>query len=785
MVCARCGASNAETALLCGNCGASLQKQPANTSTFVNRPGQSFASHGEDMSAHSIDELPTAHLPSVSGASNFASAAPIPFGQAFPLEIEQNAADSQQPVGDPTIAAPSSQFALTPQPFLPASDPRLALPNIADYPASTSVPITPATPPAVSSSAVEQAASSTPGTGPVLPLGKLSLPSRLKTSTPPSQPGLNKLFSPPITPTPPDIAGQPAEPNASGQLGMSRPPSQPNLGQHLGPGGQLAQPNLGQHLGLNGQPVQSNASGQLGMSRPPSQPNLGQQAGLNGQPAQFNPYGAQGGAKPPSQAGMYPPQAQMGAGGQGQYAGERNYQAQPTPEPLGGNYPGPLEREEMRRPASPRGADEFTPEEMNKFVRPLPLWVRLSSLVVGVLLLFGLIFLHSDWATGTIIAGIVALVLAILLGIAAGVRVALGMLKTANTHRRAQVINTVLLILLLLLFSGIGLSQQSRLHLVQGRYLENQQNWSVAIQEYQTAGERSSASVDVARTYNAWGEAQSKQQQYAGAVTSFTAVIKNYQDTANEFKRAQTDILVAYLAWADQASQRQDYAGATAHYNALLALIFCDTNNCANFARPKDATAYYHLAEQLLAQHQYTQAVDAYQILTSRFPKAPEVGQIHAHYAQALWGKGQQQLNTTCSSALATYRLLAQLFADTREGQQAAGALMKTVVVKGHFTQSVPGAPYHPTAFLVQGLTADIQQYQFSPLLAHAPTATIHSDGSFTFSGVPPGTYELVWSSDTLHYYYSYSGKRVFYVAKVGSLCAFDYGAVNQAIPTK
>lgn len=384
------------------------------------------------------------------------------------------------------------------------------------------------------------------------------------------------------------------------------------------------------------------------------------------------------------------------------------------------------------------------------------------------------------------VASIVAITLAILLGIAAGVRVALGMLQATNQRRRAQLISIALLMLLLLLFSGLGLSQQNGLHLAQGRYLESQQNWPLAIKEYQEGGERSSFSLDVARTYNEWGEAQMSQQQFEGAVTSFSIVIEDYQGASAEFTRAKTQIVSAYLNWGEQASQQQDYAGATAHYNDLLSLVFCRGNDCMKQASARDATAYYHLAEQQLVHQRYKQAVDAYQTLKLRFPQAPEVAQTHAHYAQALWGLGQQQLSSSCSDALGNYRLLATLFADTSEGQQAASALRQPVPVQGHFTQSVPGAPYHPTAYLVQGLVAGMQQYQFPALLAHAPVAPIQSDGSFTFAPIPQGTYELVWSSDSaLHYYYAYNGKQVLYVAQVGPLCAFNYGDINQAIPTR
>ncbi|HVU68358.1 MAG TPA: hypothetical protein VHD63_14565 [Ktedonobacteraceae bacterium] len=433
--------------------------------------------------------------------------------------------------------------------------------------------------------------------------------------------------------------------------------------------------------------------------------------------------------------------------------------------------------------SSMASAGQTNADEVHAFVRPLPRWLILGGPLAGAALLAGLVFLNTDWATGATIAAMVAIMLAILLGIATGVRVALGLLQATNPRRRSQMLSTALLVLLLLLVSGLGIGQQNNLHLMQGHYLEGHQSWAAAIQAYQAGGERSSSSADVARTYVEWGQAQIKQQDYAGAVTSFQTVLTHYQPVTGAVKQARTGLITAYLGWADQAARQQNYAGAVAHYNALLSLTFCDAP-CARQASSKNATAYYHLAEQQLTQQHYIQAVDAYQTLATRFPDAPEAGQIHAHYAQALWGKGQQLLQSACADALAAYRLLTSQFADTAEGKQAASALTKPVPVKGRFTQPVPGSPYRPAAYLVQGLVVGIQQYQFPPLLAHAPEASIQGDGTFTFASVPQGTYELVWSSDNaLHFYYSYSGKQVLYVAHVGPLCAFDYGDINQAIP--
>lgn len=439
-----------------------------------------------------------------------------------------------------------------------------------------------------------------------------------------------------------------------------------------------------------------------------------------------------------------------------------------------------------RPPARPPGTQlppvQPVRTELHRFAQPLPRRFVVGGTILAVLLLLGLVFVNPDWATGALVTGLVALTLALLLVIAAGVRVALGMLQPVNPQRRAQALSSALLILLLILVSVPALSQQSGIAFLQGRFLEGHQSWAAALAAYQESGERSSHAVDVARTYNEWGDAQMRAGQYAGAVTSFSMVIQHYQPVTSEYDHARNAIIPAYLAWADQDARQQNYAAATAHYDTLLALPFCQSA-CQQVAQPGDATAYYHLAEQLLAQQQYAQAVVAYQVLTNHFPRAPESSLVHVHYAQALLGEGQQQLSTACSDAVTTYRLLVAHFADTAQGKQAATALRQPVRVEGHFTQNVPGAPAQPAAYLVQGLTVGIQQYQFPPLLEHASGASIQRDGSFAFSSVPQGTYELVWSSDPLHFYYAFQGKQILYTARIGPLCTYNYGAIDQAIP--
>jgi hypothetical protein len=456
--------------------------------------------------------------------------------------------------------------------------------------------------------------------------------------------------------------------------------------------------------------------------------------------------------------------------------------------PLNNAYAAPMSAWSANNSQMPNGASSATISyavmPVSKLIQPLPTWLFVLSLVGCALLLAAFIFLSPDWATGAIVAGVVAIIAAILILIVFGVRLALGMQASTNHRRRSQTFCAILPVLALFLFSGVSMIQQGSLHATQARYLEGQHSWQMAINEYQAAGELSPSSVNPARTYNEWGEALSGQQQYASAVTKFSTVLSIYGGVPIQVNLAKINLVETYVAWGGYASQRRDYADATVYYDTLLRQSYC-TTSCQTQVQAKDATAYYHLAEKQLTAHQYASSVSAFTALTTRFAKSSEATVVHVDYAKALWGQGQQELNTTCSNAVKAYQQLAQQFADTPQGKLAATALQQPVSVKGRFTQTVPAAPFTPTVVLVQGLFVGIQQFQFPPLIANAPTAQINSDGTFTIAQVPQGTYELVWSDDgSLHFYYAFNGNQILYTANLGPLCTYNYGNINAAIPT-
>jgi TolA-binding protein len=420
--------------------------------------------------------------------------------------------------------------------------------------------------------------------------------------------------------------------------------------------------------------------------------------------------------------------------------------------------------------------------------KPMPLWAFIGSIVAVVVLLVVLQVTGSDWAAGAERVGIVAGILALVIALATVVRILLGMVAKTNSKRVIQLVSAGLAILLLLLLSLVGLTQQYAIHGLQAHSWEGQQQWQTAINEYQLAGEGAPTSENIARVYNMWGEQLNAKQRYQDAVARFNIVMNNYGSASTGVARARSDTIKSYLAWGQQASQKHDYMAATSHYDDLLQLSYC-TANCQSQGNALDATSYYNLAESQLATKDYTDAINNFQVVVSRFASSPEVQKSHGDYARALLGHGQQQFATSCPSAIPTYQQLSTQFGDTPEGQQATRALKAPQPVKGHFTGFVPNDPaLTPTAALMHGLSSNMSDSQFYQMLSGSPTVTIQNNGTFYFPPLKQGSYELAWGSDRsdgarLYVYYA-NGNSLEYVATVGPLCAFDFGNINRNIPT-
>ena len=547
------------------------------------------------------------------------------------------------------------------------------------------------------------------------------------------------------------------------------------------------QPPVSQ-VAANPQPVQGWSSGAGYPAPAPSAPGQGWSSGA-AYPAQ--PASGQGWS-----SGAYPPTANAGiefpAGVYPTPGAAFNSGAYPPATPMpgmqaSGVYPG--QQSQPGWPGYPGQVPPPAAKEPSGLIKPLPLWAFIASiLVVALLLAVLLFFTGSDWTAGAQTAGIVALVIGGLILIAFGMRAALGMLVPTNVHRRSQVISAILLALILFAVGAIGLTQGLGIHAAQAHFLEGQQKWQLAINEYQASGQTAPTSDDMARTYVEWGEQLSSQQpssdrQYNDALGKFNTVITTYTQAPTQVTRAQKDVISTSQAAGAFDSQNKNYASATQFYDSLLGQSYC-SSSCQSQTGALDATAYYNLAEQALAAQKYSDSVAAFNTLTTKFGSSPEAQKAHADYAKALWGQGQAQLTTACSSALATYQQLSTSFSDTPQGQQAATALKAPIQVKGHFTTTVPPASRQPVVILGNGplLTPNTTANQFAALFAGSPHTSINGDGTFSLSNVPPGNYQLIWGTLT-------NPDQFIRVAfqpsdtTIGQLCPYDFGAIDQAIP--
>ncbi|GCE05054.1 hypothetical protein KDAU_23830 [Dictyobacter aurantiacus] len=421
--------------------------------------------------------------------------------------------------------------------------------------------------------------------------------------------------------------------------------------------------------------------------------------------------------------------------------------------------------------------------------RPLPVWAFVLGLLVIVGSLIAIFFTGNDWTDGDLRMSFAAAGIAVFLLIVLGIRSVVGMASSNNPHRVRQYVSSVLVIIILFTSGGAGLLVHSSLHAPQAHFLEGQQQWEQAISEYQMAGEKSPSSINLARTYVEWGESLSQKKQYQAANGKFEMVQNNFGQLTDEVHRAQKDEMQSYIDWGQQEASQGHYSDATSHFDYVLSLSYCDSN-CKSQVSPLDATAYYNQAEMMLSKKNYQEAVTSFEVVTNRFPQAPEVSKQHKDMSKALLGKGKQDKSTLCETAVPVYQELANKFADTPEGREAKTALSVPQPVLGHFVKDVPKLSdgyVKINAALLQNLDPNIGSDAFYQQLANAPAATISDDGHFKFQPLAPGNYDLVWGfmrsdgSQLYMFYHSKTTNQPVYVAQVGQLCPFDFGDIQDS----
>jgi tetratricopeptide (TPR) repeat protein len=425
------------------------------------------------------------------------------------------------------------------------------------------------------------------------------------------------------------------------------------------------------------------------------------------------------------------------------------------------------------------------PQWLQALAKPLPFWIPLIATLI-ILALFGVLaFLGDDWAQGALFAGLAAGGVFLLLLTLTIVRLAGGMASAENPRRTFQFVSAGLaLVLLLGLFGGAFILQQP-LHRAQAASYESQKQWQLALSEYKQAGERSPSSNDLARVYNEWAAESEAQGEFSSAIDFFTTVLKTYPGATSQVARAKAGLVATYITWGKAALDSKDYQSAAQRLDTLLALDYCD-DACKTTASVADATAYYNLAEAALATQAYDVAVDKFHSLVQRFPSAPEATQAHPDLAKSLLGLGQKQRGGVCSQAIPTYQELSSKFSDTPEGQAATSELAQPQPVLGRFTKAIPSGAY---AILAKGMYHNIPHSEFiSKVSSPAPRVHVNSDGTFRFDSIAQGTWDLVWATvdgNGENYLFAYrsSDGLSYYQAKVGPLCAYDLGTIDEDFP--
>jgi tetratricopeptide (TPR) repeat protein len=333
-----------------------------------------------------------------------------------------------------------------------------------------------------------------------------------------------------------------------------------------------------------------------------------------------------------------------------------------------------------------QGAMMMTPIPAAK--PPLPRWFTAGAAALVALGVFLVWLTGSDWAEGGKRAGIAAFV-------AAAIVLGAFVYRYVTGYRATRAIGlAVASVLVLIILGGAGIGLQSTFHQLQGRSLESQQNFPAAINQFQLSGEKAPDGVDLARTYNDWGEQLKAQKNYQAAIDKFDTVLHNFPGIADEVARAQRDEANAYLAWGDQYFNQSDYQNAVDKYNKIL-------------------------GDQ------------------KTFGATPDYVKIHQQAAKAYFGLGKKlESDGDCTDAASTYNTLVKDFSDTPESQQAQTELKKPQDITGRVINVTTSQPA-PNVRLFLSSRWQVQNGVFSA--SDDTSTTSDANGNFAFKNITPG----------------------------------------------
>ena len=436
--------------------------------------------------------------------------------------------------------------------------------------------------------------------------------------------------------------------------------------------------------------------------------------------------------------------------------------------PLNAQAPNPYATVPLPPPSIPF---EVPPEEPNSLGLPFPLWVTVLTFG-GALILVALSFLaagalaRADWSDSAVTAGVVAFILAA--GTVVGTLVRMG----AGRRVRSMLLLALAMTLVLCTLGGASISVSGSLHGIQARALETDGNWGPSIREYTLAGEGAPNAPNVARVQDEWGEQLFARHSYFQAIVHFSTVITTYYRSGAPVDRAYRDEFATYRDWIEANTADVPYSDAISYFDTYRGAALCDAACNAGIDAIEPQALYQH-GLLLVGQGNFTLATTEFEKVQTRFPKSPYAAQAHAAAAKALYALGQQQLASSCETAVSTYQSLAKQYADTPEGKKAKSALAASQNVTGHLS----GWPAGIVPVIVLSRTADPKNFYYSSEYRASP----RGNGDFTLNNVAQGNYNIAaifdqgGSTYSIYYYNTQTGN--VYTVHVGPLCPTDFGA--------
>lgn len=372
-------------------------------------------------------------------------------------------------------------------------------------------------------------------------------------------------------------------------------------------------------------------------------------------------------------------------------------------------------------PATP----DYTPPRLLAPATPRPpRHARLDSvaLVLGCVIVLlaaysvPVLLRHADWAEGAMVMGWTAGVLAVLVLVAALLRM---------VRAREARSGLALLLALVVVLAGVGagsLANAQRIHQAQAALDERDGQWADAIAEL---------------------------RHIQGPSTS-QAMVRIYAE------------------WLNASPDSVPYPTTIAFLRAELTSPACSVQ-CKGTATAAEAQALYEYGARLATRHEYAVAVTQFEAAQSLAPSSTFARLAHAMAASSYYTLGQQELaSNDCALASRNYATLSQRYSDTEQGTAATAALSAGARVSGFVT----GLP-NPAAATMRLSTTVAPWSYFSDNYSTHPTAT----GAFMFTGVQPGKYNLsATGSFGMTYWHDAAAPHNPYTITVGQLCPVSAG---------